>query len=251
MITFNLELNVRPNKHGLYIIYIRITENRVKKKINTEIAIPKEHFNNKAKWGKWVRNTNPKHAKYADIEHKIEELKSTAKLISESGESVIARINKKNTDDNTSQLTIKAYFESFLKDMESENSYIHWKGTKSKLLRFKEFVGGEVRLKDVDTFHVQRFKIFLLDKGLNNVSINNNMARIHHAFKVALRNGIIDIDPFRALKTLRELPSKKQRLTDEQIEKLENLELRTDRKINWPFKQKYVLVLLLQCRNQD
>ena len=58
--TFNPECDSRPNRHGLYRIYIRVTENRIKKKIGTDIFInSSKQFSTKAKWGNWISTHHP------------------------------------------------------------------------------------------------------------------------------------------------------------------------------------------------
>jgi integrase/recombinase XerD len=58
--TFNPECDSRPNRHGLFRIYVRVTENRIKKKIATEIFINSaKHFSTKAKWGNWISSHHP------------------------------------------------------------------------------------------------------------------------------------------------------------------------------------------------
>ncbi|GAB3511847.1 tyrosine-type recombinase/integrase [Emticicia fontis] len=53
--TFNLDIDSRPNKVGLYRIYVRITENRKLVREKTDILINnKKHFKTSAKYGKWV-----------------------------------------------------------------------------------------------------------------------------------------------------------------------------------------------------
>jgi hypothetical protein len=64
MRTYNVELNHKPNKDGLFMIFARITENRKLRRIKTGILVPKEHFNPKARYGRWVRTANAKHTKY-------------------------------------------------------------------------------------------------------------------------------------------------------------------------------------------
>lgn len=58
MITFHPRCDSRPNRFGMFRIYIRITENRVSKLVGTEIYIPSKNlFSTKAKHGKWVSST--------------------------------------------------------------------------------------------------------------------------------------------------------------------------------------------------
>jgi len=59
--TFNPECNNKPQKQGLFRIYIRITENRRMKRISTNILVPKNSFSVKAKHGFWISSIVPNH----------------------------------------------------------------------------------------------------------------------------------------------------------------------------------------------
>lgn len=60
--TFNPECDSRANRHGLFRIYVRVTEHRIKKKISTDIFInSSKHFSTKAKWGNWISTHHPNH----------------------------------------------------------------------------------------------------------------------------------------------------------------------------------------------
>jgi len=64
MASFNIQINSNPNKDGLYSLFVRVTEKRKNKLFKLDFRIPEEHFNRKAKYGKWIRTSNPKHAFY-------------------------------------------------------------------------------------------------------------------------------------------------------------------------------------------
>lgn len=67
--TFNPECDSRPNRFGLFRIYVRVTQNRIKKKIATEIFInSSKHFSTKAKWGNWI---STHHANYKELNKAI------------------------------------------------------------------------------------------------------------------------------------------------------------------------------------
>ncbi|GAB2784443.1 site-specific integrase [Rhabdobacter roseus] len=234
--TLSPELNNRPSRDDLYTIYIRIIENRKKKRIKTDLAIPKEHFNPKAEYGHWVKRKDPKHAKYnRQIEKAIIELQEEIQWIRDQGLPVFESINREPDPNSESTLTVQQHFDSILEATKVEYSYIYYKGSMSKLNRFADFIGTEVPLTDVNPEHIRLFKLHLIEKKLSNVTINNIMKAIHNAFLPALRAGTIEKDPFRANTSLTEYPSQKPRLTDEQINQLEALYLKSDKAKNWTF----------------
>ncbi|WP_138481496.1 tyrosine-type recombinase/integrase [Dyadobacter bucti] len=234
MASFNVEINPKPNKHGFHTVFVRITVARKLKRFKTSVAIPLEHFNAKGKYGRWVRTINPRQAKLNhQIDEFIQQLKLRVEKIEEKGLPVLVEMNKPYINEGVT--TVKMHLDSVLEEMKVEKAYIYYNGAKSMFSRFQNFVGDNTPLNVIDTDHIQRFKIHLISTKISNVTINNILKRIHAAFISAVRSNLIERDPFRAHDTLPELPSKKQRLNDEQIQKLEELELRTDKKINWPY----------------
>ena len=60
MVTFNLELNNKPNRLGKYSIFIRITQDRKIKRMKTSVLLnTKNEWNSKKQE---VRSSNPKYA---------------------------------------------------------------------------------------------------------------------------------------------------------------------------------------------
>ena len=228
MASFRPELSSRPRQDGLHVLYIRVTVDRKMKRLKTDISLPEKDFNPKAQYGRWIRASQPRHAKYnKDLENLITVYKDRAEALTQRGLPLLDNIHR-DLESEGKPLTVQQHFESVLSSMESEFSYIYWKGVKSKLTRFAAFVGADTPLTMIDTHHIRDFKTMLIKKELSNVTVNNILKRIHYAFIPALRANLIDKDPFRANDTLTELPSKKPRLSDEQIRQMEALELTND-----------------------
>jgi len=66
-VTFNLELNNRASKNDTFAVLLRITQDKkhTRKKTSVEVR-KKSDFNSRAKYGKWIRTSEPKHEKYND-----------------------------------------------------------------------------------------------------------------------------------------------------------------------------------------
>lgn len=108
--TFNPECDSRPNRHGLFRIYVRVTENRIKKKISTEIFINSaKHFSTKAKWGNWISSH---HTNYKELNKAIiNELEKYSSM----GLEVNSQKEK--------YLTLKDLFESKAKSLHEKHAY--------------------------------------------------------------------------------------------------------------------------------
>lgn len=108
--TFNPECDSRPNRHGLFRIYVRVTENRIKKKIATDIFISaSKHFSSKAKWGNWISSH---HLNYKELNKAI---------IAE-----VERYSSMGLDVNIQKqkfLALKDLFESKSKSLQDKHAY--------------------------------------------------------------------------------------------------------------------------------
>lgn len=230
MATINVMLNDKPDRYGLYKIFIRITENRKHKKIKTDISLPKDHFNSKAKYGRWVRTSNPKYAQLnKELLDKIDSIQELIKELEQKKLSVTHHINKPSLED----ITIKEYFEIEVKRCFVEHAYGYARQIESITDRFTQWLGPNFPLKDISILHIDNYKAYLLGKDLQNSSVNTNLTRIKTIISKAYNNEIIPNDPFRKNKRLKELPSNKHKLSDAQIMQLENINLPADGKMNW------------------
>lgn len=240
MATINVMLNDKPDRFGLFKIFIRITENRKHKKIKTEISIPKDHFNPKAKYGRWVRATNPKYAQYnRELLDKIDIIQETIKDLESKKLSAIQHINKPSLEN----ITLKDYFDMEIKRFYVEHAYGYARQIESITQRFVQWLGSDFPLKDITIIHIDNYKSHLLGKGMLNSSVNTNMTRIKTLVSKAYTNEIIPADPFRKTKRLKELPSNKHKLTDEQIKILESANPPLDDKVNWKALAKNMYLL--------
>lgn len=222
MPSFNLELNQRANKDNLYTLYIRINEGKLCKRVKLDFRIQKEHFNKQAKYGKWIRTINSKHAVLnLQIEEAIEKLKDKYKTLQDSGKDALNLIKKQPVAEGV--LTVGKYIDNYVKTLEADAAVSYHKQIESKLGRFKEFVGPETPLADLNTEHVRKYKLHMISKGVSGVTINDNFKRIYTPIKIALAGDLIIKDPFRMHIRSKEHPKDRIRLVDEKIKALEDL----------------------------
>ena len=66
--TFALILNSRPNRDGMYAIYIRIIQDRKMTKVKTPVDVWKKDWNSKgAGTESWVRQSDPEYSTKNDV----------------------------------------------------------------------------------------------------------------------------------------------------------------------------------------
>jgi len=234
MATFNVQLNSKSNKDGLYSIFIRVTENRKHRRLLLDFRVPAEHFNPVAKYGKWIRTSNPDHAIHNNkIETAIANLKIKYNQLAEVNQNPLDSIKK--PAEEIFNVTIGKYSDDFLAAMDADSAVGYYRHVKSKVKRFVDYIGRETPIDQVTTAHVKEYKMKLLGESLAGSTINDNFKRVHALFKAALRDELIEKDPFRAHDRVKEHPGERVKLSDEEITKLEELELPSDGVKNWLF----------------
>ena len=85
--TFNLEVSNKPSRKSTYAIYLRITQDRKKKRIKTSIEVNNiRDFNLKAKNGKWIRTSEANHQAWNEsLKNELEKARKTFEKLGEDG----------------------------------------------------------------------------------------------------------------------------------------------------------------------
>lgn len=87
MATFNVEINNKPGKSGLHLLLLRITKDRKHKRIALSRYVKPKDFNKAAKFGSWIRNSNPQaKALNSLIKDRIQELSDIENEIEHKGD---------------------------------------------------------------------------------------------------------------------------------------------------------------------
>ena len=224
MASFNVELNSRANKDGLYSVFIRFTESRKSRKVKLNFRIPEEHFNKLAKYGKWVRMANSRHKSYnKQIEDAIDDLKAKYSALQKQDLPTLDHINKPLT--NNAGVTVGEYFKEYLKNKEQEAAIGYYNLLTVKLNMFSDYIGEHVPMNEITTKHIAEYKAFLHLRLVKGSTINDSLRRVRTVFKIALNDDTVLKDPFRVNTPAKELQVSRVRLNDELIVKLTALQL--------------------------
>jgi integrase len=237
-ITFKPEINNKPKKDGTCLIMLRITENRKIKRISTGIFLKFDEFNKEADYGKWIRKSNPNHKKLnSDIEDFIEKAKKASKTIEKnnqivSAKSIINEVNNKNTGSFTD------YFKAKLEIYLTTNSAGYYKHLKSKLNNLNEF-NSNILFTELNVSLLNKYEVHLKKKGLNDNSVTSNLRAIRTILYEAIKEDLFEgKNPFTS-KTLKEFKTNKEKLSLEEIKKIEGLELE-ENSILWNVKNYFL-----------
>jgi integrase len=237
-ITYKPEINTKPKKDGTCLIMLRITENRKKKRISTGVFVPFNSFNNEAKAENWIRKSNPNHkALNTEIVKFIEKVKEAKTNIEKnkqivSAKSIINEVNNRNTG------SFSEYFNTKLEYYLETNSAGYYKHLKSKLNNLNDF-NNNILFTELDVTLLNNYEVHLKKKGLNDNSITSNLRAIRTILYEAYKeNKYEGKNPFLS-KKLKEFKTNKEKLSIEEIKKIEGLELE-ENSILWNVKNYFL-----------
>jgi site-specific recombinase XerD len=229
--SFNLEL--RPAKQdGTCPIYLRVTQNRKKKRISTNISVKSEHFNPKAKFGYWVRKNPNSKSINEELEKKINEAKDALKKVEgkkqkPTASNVIAAYKEKYS----SQSFIH-FYEEKLEQFKSTKSISYFKHMNSKLNNLKEFIGkNELNFQDINVTFLKKFEAYLMSNKRSNGALNKNSTTSNlRAIRTILYEGMNEDkfegkNPFKKKGIISEFKTVKGKLSIADIKNLESLQL--------------------------
>lgn len=224
--TFNLELNAKPKADGTHGILIRITQNRRHKRISSGIFIKKPDFNKKAKYGKWIRSSNPAHEKIN---------KTILDKIKKANES-LAEIEKERRNPSLSVIKtqLKGYSKNFFEFadqkiimLEESGKIGTYKKYKSVIDKLKKYVGStDLFFDDLTVTFMVNYQHHLVKIGNKKNTIHSNLKTVKRLIKQAIEEGIFsqEKNPFFVFK-LRTEAGSKERLSGEEIKKIASLKL--------------------------
>ena len=223
--TFNLWVNNRANKKGGYDIYIRITQDRKHKSIKTGIALPsREDFNPKAKQGNWIRGRAASAKKLNEsLSYQLESLQDERKALHKKVKNPSKEyILKKYRGEASHDFIVK--LQSIIRRFDDSGSYRASKRYGQLLNKLKAF--------EADSIPFDLITVTFLKNFNSNLSHLHQNTRYEHfkcmkaAFNQAIQEDIISAsdNPFNRFK-VKQIPTNKQKLTYDEIKKLEALKL--------------------------
>lgn len=165
-ITFNLELNNRPSKNKTYAVLLRITQDKKHTRKKTSIEVKKKSdFNSRAKYGNWIRTSEPNHKKWNDtLEQEIEQAKNTYKDLKSSGLATKELIKSKMNAAETSP-SFLVYARQRTHEIYNEGGYRNFKkynGFCNKLENYLTIINKkDLLFSEVTTSFLSKFEAYL------------------------------------------------------------------------------------------
>jgi integrase len=221
-------LKRRQKADGTFPIYIRIAQRGKYSLVSTGIAVDEKH------WNPAKGNIRRNHARQKALNAQLQTMVTTAQqAAADAGESATIETAKAAlSGDAPAQADFFSYADTFLKKMQADGRFWEWKQTKVLLRKFRRFADSDTfALADISTATLNDFKAFLIhDVGNGNRTVNKQFQRLERIIKAALSEGAISVNPFHGFSRMKESKSNKTRLSYQQIQAIEALELQS----GWP-----------------
>lgn len=214
-------------KNGEYPIYLRITNNRKHKYISTGVSVLEKHW-------------NPEREKVRRSHDNYKTLNETLKLKKDEAEQVQTELIRNGTEtakairerlNNTQKADFFALGDELLEELEANKKFYASKTLKVVLGKLENFEGERsLPLKRIDAVYFEKFEQFLkTEYGNGDSTINKNFEPIRKIIQRALKSHLMANDPFKEYDVpTRSRAKKKTKLTFEQIQDIEELDLEPD-----------------------
>jgi integrase/recombinase XerD len=221
-----LEISSKPNRDGLYEIYIRIQDGNKKKRIKARIAVKKYQFKSKNHNYKWVQNHPNQASINADLKKQIEEyndalLQNAVAKKKITPQNLIHIVNKERKSYSLTQYCA-------LKISQILN-YNNRKGYQQTLNNWNEYLNleklGDLHFNQITVYILKGYENFLFKKGLQASTVYTNIKHIRSLYNMAIKEQLIGIDSyvFRAYTMPKANKTKKEKLNAEELIMFSNL----------------------------
>lgn len=246
--TFNFELKTVPNKKGKYPIYLRITENRRMHRIKTTIELSRTSDWNKDK--QRIRTSEPNAASWNEqLDIELERAKSQYRALKGEGVATSRQLIRsiKGETDAPTLLVYARRVQDSLKESGQFANYKKYCDSINKLEAFLTDSYGSVEdviFAEVNACFVEKYFAFLSnlpnsrakkeDEHLHPNSIAKHMKVLRAIINRAINQDhyMKPVDnPFTNF-SIKEIPTVKDKLQDDEIEKLRSVELPTGSLMN-------------------
>lgn len=226
MPTFHFVLrNSKQRKNGEIPIYLRITAQRKYRVLSTGIAIEEKY------WNANLEQVRKSHPNSDAFNARLEKILVNARNIALNLQNVLgeepAAKTVKEAIEGRDREQFFPYAEDYYKKIVKRDKYWQRRVLKPVIDKLREFAGGDLLFEDITSQFLMEFETFLRVKHENNQNtIYKNLSNLRRVIKQAVKDQVIPMqdNPFLNYK-LRKGKAKKEKLSWEEIQKLENVDL--------------------------
>lgn len=237
-ITFNFEVNQRPNKKGCFAVFIRITQNRKCKKVKTSVELKRLADWNKEKQSVRASEPNAKVWNKA-LEAEMERAKAAFRELEAEGLASSSTIARKLKDEEQKP-TLLAYSRKVHNQLLIEGKLGNWQKYGTFINLLEDFLTKKLKVEDI-TFKelnadiVEGFTNYLYTLENHRTKGGrlhpNTIAKLLKIFRAIVNKAMntegflkLEENPFRSIK-IQEIPVTKERLEGSELEKIAALDL--------------------------
>lgn len=250
--TFNFEVSNKPSRKSTYAIYLRITQDRKKKRIKSSIEVNKiSDFNPKSKQAKWIRPSEANHTVWNKaLEGELEKAKKTFRELGEDGMATKELI-KATYQNSTISASFLEYAKQRTKDIFNEGGYRNYKkynGFCNKLEGYLQSINKQdILFSELTSSFLSKFETYLHtlrnERNPEATLHPNTIVANFNIFKAIVNRAIMtdklikpEKNPFLGYKLNSEIKTTKEKLNEAEIRLIEELSLPED-------------TLIWHCRN--
>ena len=245
--TFNFELNNKQNEDGTHNILIRVSKNRVPKRVSTEFNVKKEHWITKGKLKQTVKSGIRGDLRADFINESLEETVDNEKVKIRKFES---RFRELTVDEVQASLQGKNYKEPIYTNSELQDLFKYAEIWEKRLAEAKKWGDRDLKkgsinilkgfhtkptlfFHEIDYDFLNKYKSWLEnhEKDYDEGTVHHRLKTIRRFFNMAIDEKIINpsLYPFRLFKLKKPEHAKKVKLKEDQIELIENYKCRPGR----------------------
>ena len=228
MATFNIELNNKslPGSSERNLL-LRITVNRKHIRTSLMYSVAPGHFNPKGKGSKYIRASNPDHARINSyLDEKIKQAKDVVTKLEKEGKAITPQIIRtKLLQPKTCDIFV--FGEEYKKELLKQGSAGNYKKYRTIINSLKDFVKkDELFFDEIDMDFLSRYQTALLSEKKEQTTIHGYVGRIRSLFNKAIQRGLIETStsPFSNYK-IKQGKVTKERLNIQEIKRIEELEI--------------------------
>ena len=221
--SFTPELNNRADSKGEHLIQIRCSQNRIHKRISTQVSIPLKY------WDKAKREVKKGHTE-ADQYNRI--IRSLLQKLSKAYTDMLEAGEDISIDDLISQISkpkaisfYKFAEDTKLAEFKSKQKMGTFRRYEAVLNKLKEYAPN-LTIRKIDYRFLKDYQAYLLEKlGNSTDTVSSNLSAIRSIVNEAIASGLYDKqNPFNQVK-LKYSDNTKAKLTIEELQRFQNCKL--------------------------
>jgi len=218
-------LKRKIKKDGTIPIYLRLTQNRKSTYIATGLAVKE------SEWNKNANEVRKSHRTYRQYNNFIKQKVADAemKYLDNTSKKPISTKVLKTIITELDNNSILYYLLNYIEQLKSDGRFYEKKkaeNLKVNLAEFKKKSISTIALSSIDSEFVSEFQKYLLNKVQNNPNTTARKMTTFRGFVTEMRKkGVIKHNPFELVKGLTYKSTGKTKLTPDQIDAIENLNL--------------------------